>query len=73
MEEFASAFAKERKCRVWLVLSKRTRVWFDEKGAQIGITEDSFTESYGPYMELGGNKFVLNVLNGGGFGCAGRE
>lgn len=26
MEEFASAFAKERKWRVWLVLSKRIRV-----------------------------------------------
>jgi hypothetical protein len=32
MEQFAFAFAKERGCRVWLVLSKRTRMWFDEKG-----------------------------------------
>jgi hypothetical protein len=66
MEQFASAFAKERKWRVWLVLSKRTRVWFDEKGERTGVTEDSFIESYGPYMRLGGKKFVLGLLNGGG-------
>jgi transcriptional regulator with XRE-family HTH domain len=66
MEKFASAFARESKWLVWLVLSKRTRVWFDEKGARTGVTEDSFAESYGPYMRLGGRKFVLGLLNGGG-------
>jgi transcriptional regulator with XRE-family HTH domain len=66
MEQFASAFARERKWRVWLVLSKRTRVWFDEKGDRTGVTEDSFEESFGPYMRLGGKKFVLGMLNGGG-------
>jgi transcriptional regulator with XRE-family HTH domain len=66
MEAFASAFAKERKWRVWLVLSKRTRVWFDEKGARTGVTEDTFEESFGPFMRIGGKKFVLNLLNGGG-------
>jgi hypothetical protein len=29
MEQFASDFAKERKWLVWLVLSKRTRIWFN--------------------------------------------
>jgi transcriptional regulator with XRE-family HTH domain len=66
MEEFASEFASERRWRVWLVLSKRTRVWFDEKGARTGVTEDTFEESFGPFMRIGGKKFVLNLLNGGG-------
>ena len=66
MEQFASAFAKKRKWLVWLMLSKRTRVWFNEKGARTGVTEDSFTESYGPYMKLGGKKFLLSLLDGGG-------
>jgi transcriptional regulator with XRE-family HTH domain len=66
MEEFASAFAKERKWRVWLVLSKRTRVWFDEKGARTGVTEDTFEESFGPYMRLGGKTFLLGLLEGSG-------
>ncbi len=65
MEEFASAFAKERRWRVWLVLSKRTRIWFDEKGNRTGVTEDTFEESFGPFMQLGGKTFVLNLLNGG--------
>lgn len=66
MEQFASAFARERKWRVWLVLSKRTRVWFDEKGARTGVTEDTFEESFEPYMRIGGKKFVLGLLDGGG-------
>ena len=64
MEQFASAFAKERRWRVWLVLSKRTRVWFNEKGEQTGVTEDTFEESFGPYMRLGGKKFMLGLLDG---------
>jgi len=66
MEQFASELAKERRWRVWLVLSKRTRVWFDEKGDRTGVTEDTFEESFGPYMQIGGEKFVLNLLDGGG-------
>jgi transcriptional regulator with XRE-family HTH domain len=66
MEQFASAFAKERRWRVWLVLSKRTRVWFNEKGDRTGVSEDTFEESYGPYIRLGGKKFLLGLLNGGG-------
>jgi transcriptional regulator with XRE-family HTH domain len=66
MEAFASAFAKERKWRVWLVISKRTRIWFNERGEPTGETEDTFEESYGPSMQLGGKKFVLDLLNGGG-------
>jgi len=66
MEEFASAFAKEWKWRVWLVLSKRTRVWFDEKGERTGITEDRFEECFGPYMRLGAKKFLLGLVDGVG-------
>jgi gamma-glutamylcysteine synthetase len=67
MEEFASAFAKERKWRTWLVVSKRTRIWFDERGERTGVTEDTFEESFGPYMRIGGKRFVLGLLNG--IGC----
>jgi len=63
MEEFASAFAKERKWRVWLVLSKRIRIWFNERGKQTGVTEDTFEESFGPFMQIGGKKFVLGFLD----------
>jgi len=63
MEEFASAFARERKWRVWLVLTKRTRVWFDEQGQQVGMTEDTFEENFGPYMQIGGKRFVLGLLD----------
>jgi transcriptional regulator with XRE-family HTH domain len=66
MEQFASAFAKERKWRVWLVVSKRTRVWFNEQGDRTGVTEDTFEESFGPYMRLGGKKFLLGLLGGSG-------
>jgi transcriptional regulator with XRE-family HTH domain len=66
MEQFASAFARERKWRVWLVVSKRIRIWFNEQGQQTGVTEDTFEESFGPFMRLGGKKFMLNLLNGGG-------
>jgi gamma-glutamylcysteine synthetase len=64
MEEFALAFAKDRRWRVWLVLSKRTRVWFNEKGERTGVTEDTFEESFGPYMRLAGKKFLLGLLDG---------
>ena len=65
MEGFASAFARERRWRVWLVLSTSTGIWFDEAGKRTGISVDTFTESYGPFMMLGGKKFVLGLLNGG--------
>jgi hypothetical protein len=45
MEHFASALATRRKWRVWLVLSKRTRVGFDEKGDRTGLTENTFESS----------------------------
>jgi transcriptional regulator with XRE-family HTH domain len=65
MEQFASEFAKERKWQVWLVLSKRTRVWFNEGGQKTGETEDTFTESFGPYMQLGGENSCSDLLKGG--------
>jgi transcriptional regulator with XRE-family HTH domain len=65
MEEFGSAFAKERKWRVWLVLTKRTRVWFNEQGARSGMTEDTFEESFGPFMRIGGKRFLLGLLEVG--------
>ena len=64
MEESASAFARERRWRVWLVLSKRTRIWFNERGESTGVTDDTFKESFGPYMQIGNKRFVLGLLNG---------
>jgi hypothetical protein len=64
MEEFASVFAKECRWRVWLVLSKSISVWFNEKGERTGVTEDTFEESFGPYMRLAGKKFLLGLLDG---------
>lgn len=66
MEQFASTFARDRKWRVWLMLSKRTRVWFNEKGERTGVSEDTFEESFGPYMQMGGRKFVLGLLDESG-------
>jgi hypothetical protein len=65
MEQLASTFAKERRWRVWLVLSKKTRIWFSEEGKRTGVSEDTFEESFGPFMRLGGRKFVLGLLDGG--------
>jgi hypothetical protein len=73
MEQFASAFAKERKWRVGLVLSKRTRVWFNEQGQRTGVTEDSFEESFGPYMQIGGKRFVLGLLDRSGLEGTGNR
>ena len=61
MKQFASAFSKEKRVRVCLVLSRRLRVWFDREGGVERTTEDSFDESYGPYMQVGGKKFLLNL------------
>ncbi len=65
MERFASDFAKEKRVRVCLVLSRRLRVWFDQKGVWQGETEDTFEKSYEPYMRLAGSgrKFLLNLLD----------
>ena len=52
MEEFASVFAKECRWRVWLVLSKRNSVWFNEKGERTGVTEDTCEGSLGPFDPL---------------------
>jgi transcriptional regulator with XRE-family HTH domain len=73
MEQFASEFAKERKWRVWLVLTKRTRFWFNEKGDRTGVTEDTFEDSFGPFMRLGGRTFVLGLLNGYGSGALSKS
>ena len=45
---------------------ERTCVRFDEKGDRTGVTEDSFEQSFGPYMQLEGTNFLLGLLNGGG-------
>jgi transcriptional regulator with XRE-family HTH domain len=67
MEKFASAFARERRWRVWLVLSKRVRVWLNEKGQRTGVTFDTFEESFGPFMKIGGKRFLLGLLDRGDF------
>jgi hypothetical protein len=37
-----------------------------KKGERTGVTEDRFGESYGPYMQIGGKKVLLGLLDGGG-------
>ena len=61
MKQFASDFAKEKRLRVCLVLSRRLRVWFDRDGGVERTTKDSFDESFAPYMRMGGKKFLLNL------------
>ena len=64
MEQFASAFAKDLKWRVWLVLSKRTRVWFDEKGDRTGVSEEGFQRLWAVH-ELGPKEVRAQFANGG--------
>ncbi len=66
MEEYASAFSREKGMLAFLVLSRRTRVCFDRDGKNTGSMEDTFERSYGPYMRIGGRKFLLNLLGDGG-------
>ena len=61
MEDYASAFCREKGMRVCLVLSRRTRVWFSVDGEITGVTEDTFEESHGPYMQIGGKKFLMKM------------
>lgn len=63
MEQFASDFARHNRWQICLVLSKRLRIWFEEDGTNCGVTHDTFEQSHGPYMRLGGRKFLLDVLN----------
>ena len=44
----------------------RLRVWFNEKGDRTGVTEELSRSPFGPFMQLGGRKLMLNLLNGGG-------
>jgi hypothetical protein len=62
MEQFTSDFARGR-FRVCLVLCRRIRVWFARDGSKENETEDTFEESFQPYMRLGGKKFVLGLLD----------
>lgn len=64
MKRFASDFARDnRRFRVCLVLCRRFRVWFDRDGSKEGETEDTFEQSFQPYMRLAGRKFLLNFLD----------
>ena len=62
MEQFTSDLARGR-FRVCLVLCRRIRVWFARDGSKENETEDTFEESFQPYMRLGGKKFVLGLLD----------
>ncbi len=66
MEEYASAFSREKGMLVWAVLSRRLTVCFDREGNNTGSMEDTFERSYGPYMRIGGKKFLLNLSGDGG-------
>jgi hypothetical protein len=64
LERFASDFARgNRRFRVCLVLCRRIRVWFARDGSKEGETEDTFEQSFQPYMKLAGRKFLLDFLS----------
>jgi len=55
MEQFAQHLAKEHHKKVWLVLNRRLRVYFDEDGSRRGVQEAAPGEIAGPWMRLKGS------------------
>lgn len=46
--------------------SRNAHVLVRSEGRSTAVPEDTFEESFGPYMRLGGKAFMLNLLNRGG-------
>lgn len=63
LESFAAAIAAAKRRSVVLVLSRTLRVWFDEDGAVARVTEDTFEQSYGPRLSIGGKAFLFEWLD----------
>jgi len=56
MEEYAADYAKRMHKKVWLVLSRRRTVHFDEDGLKKHVQEAVPGQCNSPYMCLGGSK-----------------
>lgn len=56
MERFASGLARRAQKRIWLVLSRRLSIVFDEHGKKIRVEEAAPSEANGPYMRLKGSR-----------------
>ena len=56
MEQYASEWAKDRHMKVWLVLSRRRTIFFDEDGGKKQVQEAVPGHCNSPYMCLGGSK-----------------
>ncbi len=56
MVRFAADLARRAQKRVWLVLSRRLSIVFDEQGNRIRVEEASPGQPNGPYMRLKGSR-----------------
>jgi hypothetical protein len=55
-EAFATAVAREKKMRTWLVLSRRVSVYFDAEGSKGGRIEATPEMPCEPYAMIGGKR-----------------
>ena len=56
MERYAAEFAKDHHTKVWLVLSRRLTVHFDEDGTKKDVQKATPGQCNSPYMCLGGSR-----------------
>lgn len=64
MEEYAAAFAKDRHMKVWLVLSRRLTIHFDENGVKKFVHESVPGELNTPSMHIAGDSQKFRFTNG---------
>ena len=64
MEQYAVEWARERHMKVWLVISRRRSIFFDEDGVKKADQEAAPGQMNSPYMQIGGSK--QKFLFGGG-------
>ena len=67
MEGFAANIARERKMRAWLVLSRRTSIYFDMDGNKHGPIEATPEMPCEPYAVIGGKRVQFDFGGGMGF------
>ena len=56
MELFAADLARRAQKRIWLVLSRRLSIVFDEQGNRIRVEEAAPGQANGPYTRLKGSR-----------------
>ena len=62
MEQYAAEFAGRMHKKVWLVLSRRLSIFFDEDGTKKEVREAAPGELNSPYMQVGNSrqKFIFS-------------